>query len=387
MNQKQVYKWLYAFQMSCVIEVCNLPPYFTKQQVDQLLQSFKDKIVYSQMFGVKKETGTRTAQFTFADEKTATEAIILANTLVFPNNKYPFILKANKVLQNQQVNKLANVVAVNLPNELQYDQAETLFGNFGKVLSMHYDQGKREAIIQYESESSAKRAIQSLHEKVIRGYTIKMSPYRYKEDKMNEQKEILMHSIPLYFDQIKLLNYICEKVFKNQQVDIIDKYDIVTFKVDNRPHPINSGGQQAIFTCKSVQIANQIAKYFEEQDGEMNNGVNEPVRVYIKYSAKIRAEHNKLEEQENTKKRGIQVYYVKPEPELQNKICLFFKSKFGEIEKLSFPKKSLNHDFDKYHINILFKREDSAQLAFKQGTIDAEDFQLVGFKLEIRLVQ
>ncbi|CAL6001855.1 Polyadenylate-binding_protein [Hexamita inflata] len=349
--------------MSCVIEVCNLPPYFTEQQVKQLLQSFNDKIVYFQMFAVKKETGTRTAQFTFTDEQTATEAINLVNTLVFTNNKQPFILKANKVLQNQQpVNKLANVVAVNLPNELQYNQAETLFGNFGKVLSMHYDQGKREAIIQYESEKSAIRAIESLHEKVIRGYTIKMSPYRYKEDKMNEQKEILMHSIPLYFDQTKLLVYISEKVFKNQHVDIIDNHDIVTFKVDNRPHPKNSGGQQAIFTCKSVQIANQIAKYFEEQDGEMNDGVNEPVRVFIKQSAKIRAEHNKLEELENTKKRGIQVYYVKPEPALYNKICLFFKSKFGEIEKLSFPKQSLNHDLVKYHINILFKREDSVYI-------------------------
>ncbi|CAL6038874.1 Nucleotide-binding_alpha-beta plait domain superfamily [Hexamita inflata] len=91
--------------MSCVIEVCNLPPYFTKQQVDQSLQNFKDKIVYSQMFGVKKETGTRTAQFTFADQQTATEAIILANTLFSPNNKYPVILKANKVLQNQQVKR------------------------------------------------------------------------------------------------------------------------------------------------------------------------------------------------------------------------------------------------------------------------------------------
>ncbi|CAL6038876.1 Hypothetical_protein [Hexamita inflata] len=79
----------------------------------------------------------------------------------------------------------------------------------------------------------------------------------------------------------------CQQVDISQQVDIIDKYDIVTFKVDNRPHPKNSGGQQAIFTCKSVQIANQIAKYFEEQDGEMNDGVNEPVRVFIKQSAKI----------------------------------------------------------------------------------------------------
>ncbi|CAL6033156.1 RNA-binding_domain superfamily [Hexamita inflata] len=129
--------------MSCVIEVCNLPPYFTKQQVDQSLQNFKDKIVYSQMFGVKKETGTRTAQFTFADEQTATEAIILANTLFFLQ-----IINIHLSLKPIKFCKTNKQNAVNLPNELQYDQAETLFGNFGKVLSINYDQGKREAIIQ-----------------------------------------------------------------------------------------------------------------------------------------------------------------------------------------------------------------------------------------------
>jgi hypothetical protein len=88
---------------------------------------------------------------------------------------------------------------------------------------------------------------------------------------MEDNADVLIRSLPKEWTVDEIKTFIAEKMSKT--VDEIFGTNLVSASIDNRPEPVNSNGQQAIFTCKSKEVAEQIVATinllklkFEEKD-------------------------------------------------------------------------------------------------------------------------
>lgn len=226
----------------------------------------------------------------------------------------------------------------------------------------------------FEHVDEAEKALESANGKFLGPHQLFIQKYKSLKQRMDENADILIRSLPAKWDELDVRKFVSDKL--NMPIEeIFAPNSQLSLAADKRPETLNSFGQQAIFTCKSKEIAEKLVQVANGETIKFEDeGVKEEVKILVKLTRGMIAYMRTEQSAENKKKfadsgKNIQVFQINKEA--NEKAVREFFSQYGEIESVSAPTRKAEDINDSiFHYNILFKNTESAEKAVEYAAND-----------------
>lgn len=373
--------------------VSNIPEKFTPQDLQLLLQQANIPCSYPEPLKILKSKrhkadGSSTGRFivlNFDQDVVANTAIEAINMMVLTVDQKETSIRAAPFIPNFRSyleNPLSNLVIYNIPLELATNDLKDLFNEFGSVLSAMVkkpmnkkDQPATAApkcamgYVLFENKEQADAAMESANGKFLGPNQLYIVKYKTLAQRMNENAEVLLLSIPTVFGEAETKEWVAKQV--NMSIEEIFAAN-VNLSPDTRPETFNSNGQRAIFTCKTRQIALEVIDKINALGPIVLEGVKEPVQIKAKLTRGMLAFQRGQEQQQNKEKyadsgKNVQVFGLKSD--VTETVVREFFSRYGTIEQLSAPNRT-DVEQNIFHYNILFSKPEEAEKAIREAAKD-----------------